>query len=126
MTFNCVHFRTEFVRQSEANILRKLTMTQFMGILIVGGIGLMILDAPFWSAPLWIALGYVLGYNHNGEFVYKRVMAFAKVWLRLALGRPRIVNIQRQWDETRAAAYSQAYSVQAAVTIGDGEDSISY
>ena len=58
MTFNCVHFRTEFVRQSEANILRKLTMTQFMGILIVGGIGLMILDAPFWSAPGSLSPGW--------------------------------------------------------------------
>jgi hypothetical protein len=128
MSFSCNHFRTEFVRQSEANVLRKLTMTQFMGILIACGIGLMILKASIWTAPVWIALGYVLAYNHNGEFVFMRLVAYAGVWLRLAAARPRIINVQEQWNTARLEAQAQMFSttIPAAVTIEDTEGAISY
>jgi hypothetical protein len=128
MTVSCNHFRTEFVRQSEANVLRKLTMTQFMSILIACGVGIMILKASVWSAPVWIALGYGLAYNHNGEFVFKRLIAYAGVWLRLAAGKPRIINMQAQWDKARLEAQAQmsTTTIRAAVTIEDGEGAITY
>ena len=115
---SCQHFRTEFVRQSQATILRKVTMTQFMLVLLVSGVGMMVLNAPIWTLPLWIALGYVAGYSYNGEFVHKRVRAYVVVWVRLAIGRPRIINVQQEWEQTKAQATNRKRpTLRAAVTL---------
>ena len=100
--FTVTHFRSEFVRQSQATILRKVTMTQFMLIIAASVIGVGLFGAPFWLAPLFIALGYVAGHEHNGEIVLRRIVAYAMVWLRRTSGRPRLVNVQEAWDGVRA------------------------
>ena len=53
--FTVTHFRSEFVRQNQATILRKVTMTQFMLIIAAAVIGVGLFGAPFWLAPLFIA-----------------------------------------------------------------------
>ena len=55
--FSVTHFRSEFVRQSQATILRKVTMTQFMLVIVVTALGVGLLRAPFWLAPLFIGAG---------------------------------------------------------------------
>jgi hypothetical protein len=101
--FTVTHFRTEFVRQSQATILRKVTMTQFMLVIVTTALGVGLLGAPFWLAPLFIAAGYIAGYEHNGEILLRRLVAYLLVWLRSASGRPRLVNVQAEWDAVRAA-----------------------
>lgn len=100
--FTVTHFRSEFVRQSQAAILRKVTMTQFMLIIAAAVVGVGLFGAPFWAAPLFIALGYVAGHEHNGEIVLRRIIAYGLVWLRQAAGRPRVINVQASWDNARA------------------------
>ena len=101
--FTVTHFRTEFVRQSQATILRKVTMTQFMLVIVTTALGVGLFGAPFWLAPLFIAAGYIAGHEHNGEILLKRLVAYLLVWLRSATGRPRLVNVQAEWDGLRAA-----------------------
>ncbi len=100
--FTVTHFRSEFVRQSQATILRKVTMTQFMLVIVTAALGIGLLGAPYWLAPLFIALGYVAGYEHNGEILVRRLVAYLLVWLRSLAGRPRLVNVQAEWDSVRA------------------------
>ena len=100
--FTVTHFRSEFVRQSQATILRKVTMTQFMLVIVASAIGIGLFGAPYWLAPLFMALGYVAGYEYNGEILLRRVLAYAVVWTRSAAGRPRLVNVQAQWEHARA------------------------
>lgn len=115
---SCQHFRTEFVRHSQATILRKVTMTQFMLVLLVSGAGMVLFNAPIWTLPLWIALGYMAGYSHNGEFIHKRVRAYSVVWLRLALGRPRIINLQQTWEQAKTQTNNHKQSnLRASVTL---------
>ena len=102
--FTVTHFRSEFVRQSQATILRKVTMTQFMLVIVTTAVGVGLLGAPYWLAPLFIALGYVAGYEHHGEIVLRRLLAYALVWLRSLAGRPRLVNVQAEWDAARVPA----------------------
>jgi hypothetical protein len=85
--FTVTHFRSEFIRQSQATILRKVTMTQFMLVVIFLAVGLGLLKAPFWLAPLFMAAGYVAGYVHRGEILFKRLAAYAIVWGRNLAGR---------------------------------------
>lgn len=106
--FTVTHFRSEFVRQSQATILRKVTMTQFMLIIAAAVIGVGLFGAPFWLAPLFIALGYVAGHEYNGEIVLRRIVAYGLVWLRSATGRPRTVNMQAEWEESRTQTKQQA------------------
>lgn len=110
--FTVTHFRSEFVRQSQATILRKVTMTQFMLVLATTAIGVGLFGAPFWLAPVFMALGYVAGFEHKGEIVLRRVLAYAVVWARSAAGRPRLVNVQAEWDGLRTSAGVQTYSWQ--------------
>ena len=100
--FSVTHFRSEFVKQNQATIIRKVTMTQFMLVIVVTAVGIGLLQAPFWLAPLFIVLGYVAGHEHNGEIVLKRLAALLLVWGRTLAGRPRLVNVQAEWDEARA------------------------
>lgn len=99
--FTVTHFRSEFVRQSQATILRKVTMTQFMLVIVSAAVGVGLLGAPYWLAPVFIALGYIAGYEHHGEIVLRRLLAYILVWLRSLTGRPRLVNIQAEWDGLR-------------------------
>ena len=107
--FTVTHFRSEFVRQSQAAILRTVTMTQFMLIIAAAVIGVGLFGAPFWLAPLFIALGYVAGHERNGEIVLRRIVAYAMVWLRHAAGRPRLVNVQAAWDGERSGERGRLY-----------------
>jgi len=100
--FTVTHFRSEFVRQSQATILRKVTMTQFMLVIAASVIGVGPFGAPFWLAPAFMALGYVAGHEHNGEIVLRRILAYAMVWSRNVAGRPQLINIQAEWDGVRA------------------------
>lgn len=99
--FTVTHFRSEFIQQSQATIIRKVTMTQFMLIIILTAIGVGLFNAPFWAAPLFILTGYLAGYTHNGEPLLKRAAAYSFVWGRHLLGSPRIVNVQAEWERNR-------------------------
>lgn len=105
--FRVTHFRSEFIHQGQATIIRKVTMTQFMLVICLTAVGIGLLQAPFWLAPLFIVVGYVLGYVHNGEIVLRRLLAYLLVWSRHALNRPQIVNIQAEWDAVRLRAEQQ-------------------
>ena len=100
--FTVTHFRSEFVRQSQATILRKVTMTQFMLVIVTAAIGIGLFGAPYWLAPVFMAAGYVAGYEYHGEILLRRALAYAVVWTRSAAGRPRLVNVQAQWEGVRA------------------------
>lgn len=95
------HFRTEFVRQSQATIMRRVTMTQFMFIIVILVLGIGLFGSPWWTAPLLAAAGYVAGYNLRGEMVLKRALAYSQVQLRQAGGQPRVVNIAASWQTLR-------------------------
>ena len=105
--FSVTHFRTEFIHQGQATIMRKVTMTQFMLVIILTAMGVGLFKAPFWFAPFFMITGYVAGYTHNGEILLKRIAASLTVWGRGVAGYPRIVNIQREWDSVRVAAERQ-------------------
>ena len=105
--FSVTHFRSEFIHQGQATIIRKVTMTQFMLVICLTAVGVGLFQAPFWLAPLFIIAGYAAGYTHNGEIVLKRSLAYLSVWLRHLLGAPQIVNIQAEWDGVRSRAERQ-------------------
>lgn len=98
------HFRTEFIHQGQAYIIRKVTMTQFMLVIALTALGVGLFKAPFWLAPLFIAAGYVAGYTYHGEVLLKRIIAYLTVRGRTLAGSPQIVNIQAEWDDARLAA----------------------
>ncbi len=102
--FYVTHFRSEFIQQSQATILRKVTMTQFMLLMIFTAIGVGLFGAPFWTAPIFIIAGYAAGYSHNGEIVLKWAAASINVWGRNPVGTPQIVNVQAEWDSVRVQA----------------------
>ena len=89
--FSATHFRTEFVRQSEATI---------GGLVVAHGL----LGLPYWLAPLPLVGGYVAGASHHGEILIRRLLAGLLVGGRALLGRPRTVNVQTAWDSWRAGA----------------------
>lgn len=105
--FNVTHFRSEFVNQRTATIIRKVTMVQFMLVTVLTAVGVGLFNAPFWLAPFFITAGYVAGYSHNGEIVLKRITAYLTVWIRQLLGMPQIINIQADWDSVRIRAEQQ-------------------
>ncbi len=115
--FSVTHFRSEFIQQMQATILRKVTMTQFMLVVICTAIGVGLFGAPFWLAPLFMAFGYAAGYPHQGEIVLKRIIAYAFVWVRHLLGKPQIVNVQAEWDSVRVRAERQQISGAFSATI---------
>lgn len=115
--FNVTHFRSEFIHQGQATIIRKVTMTQFMLVIILIGLGVGLFGAPFWLAPLFIIAGYVAGYTHNGEIVLKRVVAYLTVWGRNLAGSPQIVNIQADWDKVRLHAERQQIGGAFGATV---------
>lgn len=115
--FSVTHFRSEFIQQGQATIIRKVTMTQFMLVIILTAIGVGLFKAPFWLAPIFIVAGYVAGYALNGEIVLKRVVAYLTVWVRNLVGSPRIVNVQAEWDSVRVQAERQQISGAFAATV---------
>jgi hypothetical protein len=116
--FTVTHFRSEFIRQSQATILRKVTMTQFMLVIIFLAVGLGLLKAPFWLAPLFMAAGYVAGYVHRGEILFKRLAAYAIVWGRNLARAPRLVNVQAEWEGVRLGAARQQLGGGFVTAIG--------
>ena len=115
--FSVTHFRSEFIQHGQAAIIRKVTMTQFMLMIILTAIGVGLFNAPFWLAPLFIVAGYVAGYTHNGEILLKRLAAYLLVWLRHLVGAPQIVNVQAEWDSVRVRAERQQISGAFAATV---------
>lgn len=115
--FSVTHFRSEFVQQSQAAIMRKVTMTQFMLVIILTAIGVGLFSAPFWLSPVFIVAGYAAGYTHNGEIVLKRVVAYVAVWMRNLVGAPQTVNVQAEWDQVRVRAERQQISGAFAATV---------
>ena len=111
--YTVTHFRTEFIRQMGATILRRVTMTQFMFVVLSLALGLGLFRVSWWLAPLFIVAGYVAGYVHQGEILIKRLAASAIVWLRSLAGRPRVINVGAQWEQARLEAeqggFRQAY-----------------
>lgn len=59
--FSVTHFRSEFIQQGQATIIRKVTMTQFMLVIVLTAVGVGLFNAPFWLAPLFIVAGYAAG-----------------------------------------------------------------
>lgn len=117
--FTVTHFRSEFIRQSQATIVRKVTMVQFMLIMLFTAVGVGVFSAPFWLAPLFIMAGYVAGYNRHGEIILKRVAAYLAVWLRHLVDMPQIVNIQAEWDHLRV--HSERQQTGGTFTVLAGE-----
>ncbi|MBK8989854.1 MAG: hypothetical protein IPM39_27965 [Chloroflexi bacterium] len=115
--FSVTHFRSEFIYQGQATIIRKVTMTQFMLVIILTAMGVGLFNAPFWLAPLFVSAGYLAGYTHNGEIVLKRVVAYLVVWGRNLVGSPQIVNIQADWDKVRLHAERQQIGGAFAATV---------
>lgn len=115
--FSVTHFRSEFVRQNQAPILPRVTFTQFTLVLILTSLGVGLFNAPFWLAPLFIAVGYIAGFNHNGEILVKRLLAYTVVWLRHLVGLPQIVNVQAEWDGVRVRAERQQIRGAVAATV---------
>ena len=115
--FSVTHFRSEFIRQTQATILRKVTMTQFMLVVVFTAVGIGLFQAPFWLAPLFMVIGYAAGYVHQGEIVLKRLIAYTAVRTRHAVGSPRIVNVQAEWDSVRVRAEKQQISGAFAATV---------
>ncbi len=105
--FNVTHFRSEFIQQGQATIIRKVTMVQFMLLIVLTALGVGLFKAPFWLAPVFIGAGYGAGYAYNGEILIKRLVAYLLVWGRNLVGSPRIVNIQAEWDSVRVQAERQ-------------------
>ncbi|MCB8975800.1 MAG: hypothetical protein H6657_00025 [Ardenticatenaceae bacterium] len=99
--FTVTHFRSEFIQQRQAMILRRVTMIQFMLVICLTALGVGLFQAPFWLSPLFICIGYIAGYSHNGEVLIKRFLAYATVWLRQIAGMPRVVNIHSEWELVR-------------------------
>ena len=115
--FSVTHFRSEFIHQGQATIIRKVTMTQFMLVICLTAVGVGLFKAPFWLAPLFIVAGYAAGYTHHGEIVLKRFVAYLAVWVRNLIGSPQIVNIQAEWDSVRLRAEQQQISGAFAATV---------
>ena len=97
------HFRTEFVRQSKASIMPRVTMTQFMAVIVTLVVGIGLFSLPWWTAPLLIAAAYVAAYDLRGEMIALRLAAYIQVRARQSLSKPRIVNIESQWETLRSA-----------------------
>ena len=95
------HFRTEFVRQSKASIMPRVTMTQFMSVIVTLVVGIGLFSLPWWLAPLLIAAAYVAAYDLRGEMVCLRLLAYGQVKARQVLGQPRVVNVESQWEALR-------------------------
>jgi len=115
--FSVTHFRSEFIQHSQATIIRKVTMTQFMLVIVLTAMGVGLLNAPFWLAPLFIVTGYAAGYSHNGEIVLKRLSAYLMVWLRSLVGAPQLVNVQAEWDSVRVRAERQQIGGAFVATV---------
>jgi hypothetical protein len=100
--FTVTHFRTEFIAQGQAHILRKVTMTQFMFVIALTTLVVGVFEVPYWLSPLFMIIGYLAGYVHRGEILLKRWLAFLTVWTRQVTDRPRIVNLTTTWQEAKA------------------------
>jgi hypothetical protein len=115
--FSVTHFRSEFIQQGQATIIRKVTMTQFMLVIVLTAVGVGLFKAPFWTAPLFIIAGYVAGYVYNGEIILRRLVAYAAVRLRQLAGAPQLVNVQAEWDAVRVRAEQQQIGGVFAATV---------
>ncbi|MCI0398361.1 MAG: hypothetical protein L0322_25985 [Chloroflexi bacterium] len=115
--FSVTHFRSEFIHQGQATIVRKVTMTQFLLVIALTALGVGLFNAPFWLAPLFMAAGYVAGYTYHGEIVLKRVLAYLAVWGRSLAGSPRLVNVQAEWDAARLQAQRQHLGGALTTTV---------
>ena len=101
-------FKTEFIRQSQATLIPKVTMHQFLSMLAFSVIGIGLFNLPSWSTPFFLILGWTAGYYYNGELVVKRAWAYLRVWLRQLLERQQIVDIQAEWDAAQVTGSARS------------------
>lgn len=95
--FRSVQFKTEFCTQTQATIVPRVTMTQFLLMILGAGFGAVILKLPGLLLLVPVVLGYIAGYTHNGELVVKRFWAWTMVWGRQLLQRHCTVTLAQQW-----------------------------
>ncbi|MCP4424615.1 MAG: hypothetical protein GY803_09000 [Chloroflexi bacterium] len=100
-------YKTEFIRQSQATIVPKVTMHQFLSMLAFSVIGIGLFNLPSWSTPFFLIMGWAAGYYYNGELVIKRAWAYLRVSLRQLLERQQIVDIQAEWDAAQVTGSSR-------------------
>ena len=60
---SCQQFRTEFVRQSQATIMRKVTMTQFFFVIGALFLSMMVFNVSLFIVPFFVIGAWVLGYQ---------------------------------------------------------------
>jgi hypothetical protein len=102
--FYVTHFRTEFIKRDGANIMSKVTMTQFMLLIAFSLVGVGLFKAPLMTTPLFMLAGYAAGYKYNGEILIRRAWAYLYVWGRSLVGQPRLVNLQTEWEAAQTFA----------------------
>ena len=122
---SCQQFRTEFVRQSQATIMRKVTMTQFFFVIGALFLSMMVFNVSLFIVPFFVIGAWVLGYQLNGEFVYKRLLAFLLVHGRAFLGKPRVVNVMAEWEAVQASA-KRSPKLRATVAVQSEAGEIVY
>lgn len=115
--FQATHFRTEFIQQRQAMIIRKVTMTQFMLMILLTAVGVGLLGAPFWLTPVFLITGYAAGYTHHGEAVWKRAAALLFVWGRRQTGTPQILNIAAEWTAVQMQVERQQRRESLPATV---------
>lgn len=101
--FTSVQFKTEFCTQAQATIVPRVTMTQFLLMILSAGGGAMILNLPGFLIPIPVILAYIAGYFHNGELVIKRVKAWITVWFLQLINQQTQIKLENQWKQVKVS-----------------------
>ena len=100
--FSVTHFRSEFIHKDQATIIRKVTMTQFMLVIVLTAIGVGLFNAPFWLAPLFIAAGYTAGQYADAwvqaSEIIQRAPGAQGTRLHRKIGDPNVLLAIARWD----------------------------
>ncbi len=102
--FSSVQFKTEFCTQAQATIIPRVTMTQFMLMILAIGGSVIVLDLPSYLVPIPVILAYVAGYYHNGELMMRRARAWVIVWLRQLMQRQTQIGLEQQWQSVQLSS----------------------
>ncbi len=101
--FRSTQFQAEFCTQSQATIVPRVTMTQFFLMILGAGAGAVVFNLPGYLIPIPVILGYIAGYTHNGELMFKRLRAWITVWGRQLLQRQINVSLEGQWKNANGS-----------------------
>ncbi len=102
--FSSVQFKTEFCTQAQATIVPRVTMTQFLLMILAAGGGTVVLNLPGYLIPILIILAYIAGYYHNGELVIKRARAWSMVWMRQLMQKQTQITLENQWKNVQISS----------------------